>query len=215
LLESRVESVYTKPLSRVLDRLRDMDADEWSRSRDYVIDTMDAGAAALGGLTGDVERYLECTVVRESETECECDLGEIVGQVVEKVLVSPEYRGVSILVDTGEIPPVLGYRRMIESAIEEVVRNAATASIEGRKKVLISGREAGDFVRLEIEDTGPGIPRGLLDSVFQPFFTTREGRTGLGLATVQRIIRYLDGRLGVEDRDDVTVFYLDFPRITG
>ncbi|MBK8210307.1 MAG: response regulator [Rhodospirillales bacterium] len=59
---------------------------------------------------------------------------------------------------------------------------------------------AGPFVQVEMRDTGTGIPKEIIDDIFQPFFTTKplgEG-TGLGLATVYGIIRQSGGYIGVD-----------------
>ncbi len=55
------------------------------------------------------------------------------------------------------------------------------------------------MVVIEVEDTGCGIPAEFKDKVFDPFFTTRDGGTGLGLSTVYRIIEAMEGTISVED----------------
>jgi PAS domain S-box-containing protein len=57
---------------------------------------------------------------------------------------------------------------------------------------------AGDYLRLEITDTGKGIPAEHLTHVFEPFFTTKEHGSGLGLATVYSVIRKHSGHVVVE-----------------
>jgi signal transduction histidine kinase len=54
--------------------------------------------------------------------------------------------------------------------------------------------------RIAISDTGPGIAPECLDRIFEPYFTTKEGGTGLGLALAHTIIREHDGRIDVESR---------------
>ena len=53
-------------------------------------------------------------------------------------------------------------------------------------------------VVIEVEDTGPGIPPEHLDRIFEPYFTTKEGGTGLGLALAHKIIQDHHGRIRVE-----------------
>ncbi|MEZ4330683.1 MAG: ATP-binding protein [Myxococcota bacterium] len=53
---------------------------------------------------------------------------------------------------------------------------------------------------LEIEDSGPGMSAELLDRIFEPFFTTKQDGTGLGLATVQRIVEQHGGSIEIESR---------------
>ncbi|MBI4735042.1 MAG: hypothetical protein HY766_03120, partial [candidate division NC10 bacterium] len=57
-----------------------------------------------------------------------------------------------------------------------------------------------EWVELSVSDTGGGIPQEILDEVFNPFFTTKEAGTGLGLPLVRRIVRAHGGRVEVDNR---------------
>jgi CheY-like chemotaxis protein len=61
------------------------------------------------------------------------------------------------------------------------------------------GLSAGKHVKLEVSDTGCGIPYNLLERIYDPFFTTKEkgGGTGLGLSTVHGIVKGLKGAISV------------------
>ncbi len=74
----------------------------------------------------------------------------------------------------------------------------------------------GDWVVIDIKDTGTGIPPDILERIFEPFFTTKDvGKgTGLGLATVHGIIRQTGGYLGVESVvSQGTTFSIYLPRV--
>lgn len=58
--------------------------------------------------------------------------------------------------------------------------------------------EGVGWVDLEVADTGTGIPEDVLDRIFDPFFTTKKDGTGLGLATVHRVVESCGGHLAVE-----------------
>jgi two-component system cell cycle sensor histidine kinase/response regulator CckA len=60
-----------------------------------------------------------------------------------------------------------------------------------------AGLAAGDYVQIEVQDNGSGIPEDKIDRIFEPFFTTKKTGTGLGLATVLSIVRKHGGQLGV------------------
>jgi two-component system sensor histidine kinase PilS (NtrC family) len=61
-----------------------------------------------------------------------------------------------------------------------------------------SPEEGARWVEIEVADSGAGIPEDVLDHIFDPFFTTKKDGTGLGLATVHRIVEASGGHLGVE-----------------
>jgi len=80
--------------------------------------------------------------------------------------------------------------------------------------VTIRTRDEGDRVILEVEDTGPGVPREHEAKLFQPFFTTKpvgEG-TGLGLSVSYGIIDSLGGQIGYRTAPARgAIFYFDLP----
>lgn len=73
--------------------------------------------------------------------------------------------------------------------------------------------ETGEAVPLHIEisDDGPGIPEGLMSSVFDPFISGRENGTGLGLALVSKIISAHRGTITVASRPGQTIFRISLP----
>ncbi|WP_456370943.1 hybrid sensor histidine kinase/response regulator, partial [Thermodesulfatator atlanticus] len=82
--------------------------------------------------------------------------------------------------------------------------------------IFITGDKAppGEYVVLEVEDTGPGIPHDIIDKIFEPFFTTKpvgEG-SGLGLSVVYGIVRNHGGFVDVSSRPGKTKFTIFFPK---
>lgn len=72
--------------------------------------------------------------------------------------------------------------------------------------------EPGRFLRLRIQDTGPGIPLELRDKVFNPFFTTKSKGSGLGLSIGQRIVEEQGGTMYVEASSGPgAIVVIDFP----
>ena len=111
-----------------------------------------------------------------------------------------------------DVPWIRADKSQLETAIINLVTNARDAMLshKGGGKLTIrtsrsTGREAqakgfkyvedGDYLLIEVEDTGGGIPKELQERIFQPFFTTKEkgNGTGLGLATVFGIIKQSGG----------------------
>ena len=65
----------------------------------------------------------------------------------------------------------------------------AVRAMEGKGTITVSVRSHGDFLRVGIRDTGPGIPPNLTEKIFEPFQSRFEGGTGLGLAIVYQIVQ--------------------------
>lgn len=81
---------------------------------------------------------------------------------------------------------------------------------EGGGSASVGG--SGRMALLEVQDTGPGIPPDALEMIFEPFFTTKRDGTGLGLATVQRIVEQHGGAIQVSSRpDEGTHFSVSMP----
>jgi len=68
------------------------------------------------------------------------------------------------------------------------------------KVVKVSLLGDGGDVGISISDRGEGIPRKNLDRIFEPFFSTRPGRVGLGLTFAKRVVEEQGGRIRVESR---------------
>jgi signal transduction histidine kinase len=91
----------------------------------------------------------------------------------------------------------------------EACRGAGTVAIEYQKlprqkaaqlyseKVMLALDET--VFEISVQDSGPGIPEESLDSIFAPFFTTREGGTGLGLAVAWKVIKAHGGEILVDN----------------
>jgi len=99
-------------------------------------------------------------------------------------------------------PPVIGSPNKLGQVVMNLLINALQALPDrprGQNLVSLRLRPAGDFVRLEVEDNGSGIPQDVLVKIFDPFFTTKtHGGTGLGLAISKQIIEEVRGRISVE-----------------
>ena len=96
---------------------------------------------------------------------------------------------------------VIGDRAQLEQVLMNLAVNASEAIAEAGRggRIVIATRSEGDAVVIEVADDGPGIPAGLRERVFEPYFTTKtpERGTGLGLSTVFGIIETHGGTIEV------------------
>ncbi len=91
----------------------------------------------------------------------------------------------------------------------------ANVSAQEAGRLSYKGMPAADYVRIEVADTGTGIPPEIVDKIFEPFFSTKEvGKgTGLGLSTVYGIVKQTGGFIYVEsEADKGTSFLIFLPR---
>ncbi len=90
-------------------------------------------------------------------------------------------------------------RGQLEQVLMNLVVNACDAMPTGGRLAIRTGGDPGDWVWLEVEDSGTGIPEDIRDRIFEPFFTTkpREKGTGLGLSVVHGIVTGHGGRIEV------------------
>lgn len=86
----------------------------------------------------------------------------------------------------------------LEQALINLVKNAAEAARETGGGVEVGWRREGRWVRIEVRDEGPGLPPAA--NLFVPFFTTKLGGSGIGLALARQIAEAHGGGLVLEDR---------------
>lgn len=82
----------------------------------------------------------------------------------------------------------------IRAVVVNLLRNAGEACEEG-DEVLVSTRRKGDQVIVQVTDTGAGMELEVTERAFQPYYSTKKGGTGLGLALARRIAEEHDGSL--------------------
>ena len=82
-------------------------------------------------------------------------------------------------------------------ALRNLIKNGIEVMPEQGKIFVRTALAAPDTVRIEVEDTGPGIPKETLEKIFAPFFTTKARGTGLGLAVVKKVADRHKGRVEV------------------
>lgn len=131
------------------------------------------------------------------------DLAELIGQAL--LLVQPEAteHDIRIAVRADDLPRVLGIRVQVAQIIVNLLRNAieAIASSGDNKKIInVSASAERGFVKLCIEDSGPGVDPKL--DLFAQFETTKSNGMGLGLSICRSIVEAGGGRMWYEKSGD-------------
>ena len=130
-------------------------------------------------------------------------------------LVSNELRMEKIVVDlslNGE--KIFANRRQLEEIFFNLIVNACHAMGEEGGELSIRAAQPNGRVVVEIEDSGPGIPKENLRRIFEPFYTTKGQKgTGLGLYITRQLVERNGGKISVRSRPGKgTTFVLEFKR---
>jgi len=114
------------------------------------------------------------------------------------------------------LPKIYIDKEQIKQVCMNIILNAIQ-SIEGEGIVEISTRPLGgngseEFVQIEVQDTGVGIPEKDLENIFNPFFTTKKDGNGLGLSISHQIVQEHGGYILVESKPGKgTTFFINLP----
>jgi signal transduction histidine kinase len=132
-------------------------------------------------------------------------------QLMQKYL---QDNGVRVTTDLGPIPPCLANANAMRQIALNLITNAVQAMPEGGDLTLRTSAAGPNVIRIEVRDTGIGIPAEHLQDIFNPFYTTKapgQG-TGLGLSVVHSILRRYRGDIRVASEVGAgTTFTIDLP----
>ncbi len=111
----------------------------------------------------------------------------------------------------GHLPKVLADPDQLKQVFLNLVTNSVQAMHGRGGTIQIRTLHANEFVHIFISDTGPGIPASDVGRIFDPFFSTRDEGTGLGLTIVHRIIDQHNGHIDVVSSPGATTFRVRIP----
>jgi signal transduction histidine kinase len=145
-------------------------------------------------------------LARGESTSSVVDVHRLVEETLLVLARDPQKDGIALRVQVQPGLNVSGDHIQLEQVLLNLLINARHAMLGkgGSLTVKAQRAETGDEIKIQVIDTGPGIPEKLLPKIFQPFFTTKgtakkgETRgTGLGLAICKEIIEHHKGRIEV------------------
>jgi signal transduction histidine kinase len=154
------------------------------------------------------------------------ELGVVIAEIAKTL--GPSLTGIeSRWACDDDVPTLQAGRSIVHQMITNLCVNARDA-LQGRGHLSVRARVGhhrgtcascrqtidGEYVSVEVHDDGPGVPKGLVERIFEPFFSTKErrGGTGLGLAMTHGAIHAHAGHIVVSSAPGDTTFSLLFPR---
>ncbi|NUK31427.1 PAS domain S-box protein [Parageobacillus sp. VR-IP] len=104
-----------------------------------------------------------------------------------------------------------GDKNQLLQVFLNLFRNSVEAKVKKTMNVTISSKRSNNMVQIQFCDDGPGIPPTVIDHIFDPFFSTKETGTGLGLSLSRKIIELHKGTMKVQSSDKGTCFFIELP----
>jgi len=129
-----------------------------------------------------------------------CRVDEIIDKNLAFLAPQIEERGFHVDKDyAAELPPISADADMLYQAFLNILINAMQAMPSGGS-IQVKVALEKDVIQITFADEGDGIPEDVLGKVWDPFFTTKEKGTGLGLGIVKNIVQVHDGKIEIENR---------------
>ena len=141
------------------------------------------------------------------------DINELVNKTVRFFQPECISKGVTIELSLADgLPKIFLDSKQVEQMLLNLLSNARDATQRGGK-IRVSTQRTRQGVRLVVEDTGCGIPKEKLADIFKPYFTTKQGGTGIGLSIVKRIAEEHSAKIQIESTPGKgTKFVVEFPK---
>lgn len=168
-----------------------------------------------GRLNDIVEDFLRFAKVQDLRLE-PTDLNDLVDDL--RDFCEPQAVGQNVLIRTQydpDLPPVPLDVDLFKQALWNLIRNAQHAMPDGGELILQTRRD-GDQAILDVTDTGVGMDEQVASQVFDAFFSTRPGGSGLGLPTTRKIIEAHGGSIALQSEPGQgTMFTVRLPLAEG
>ena len=129
-----------------------------------------------------------------------CNLGVLITEVLDFNEPEAQRQNVEVIRDIRrDLPPIRLDREQFKQALLNLIINANQAMEDGGKLAVRAQRLNGQ-IRIDVEDTGDGIPPDQLERIFELFFSTKREGTGVGLTIVKKVVEGHGGRVTVNSR---------------
>ncbi len=151
-------------------------------------------------LEGFVKDFLLLARPKQSERK-DIDIKVIIDDVLESLRFSPEWNeNIEVIRNLSDQTGIYGNKAEIRQVIWNLVLNAIQAMPDGGRLKIETTPDEKKYLEILISDNGCGIEEKNQDRVFEPFYTTKETGTGLGMAIVNRIVESHMGKIIIKSR---------------
>jgi len=200
------------------EMIRDLNGDDKvkrKKNTNIIIDETDR----LAALVNDILNISKAGTGLDNFEKKEENISEIVMGIIEKFGVLEEYKSYKFIIDVDTDLFSICNKEKMEQVIYNLIANAVNYTGDD-KKITISLKEFKDYIRFVVIDTGKGIPKELLENIWDRYYRSVETHkrpikgSGLGLSIVKSILNAHGFNFGVDSIvGSGSSFYIDFPKI--
>jgi len=172
----------------------EIEGTEGENLQDYLLQ-IKVGLSQIDGILREFSRFVQ----QNKPTLREENLNSLLDNVLRFVDAECRSHDIKIIKNlSGNLPKILIDANQIKQVILNLILNANQAMLRGGiLTVTTSLTEKGDFVCIEVQDTGIGISEKQKTRIFDLFYSTKPTSTGLGLPIVQKIVHDHDGKIEI------------------
>ena len=215
----RVAHDLKNPLAGLLMRLSILRSRAGTFDANGIAEQADKSIAQVKRIDETIEALLEFAHAGAEPTPgAHASVRDTLLEAISDLKPKADISNVTLEVDVDTLADAACPPGALRSVLSNLLDNAVKYVVEGHnpaRRVTARATRHGSFAHIEIEDTGPGIPANAQNAIFQPFVRlpgTRQPGTGLGLATVKRLVEAYHGVIGVRSIvGKSTVFWIDLP----
>jgi signal transduction histidine kinase len=161
-----------------------------------------------------VVNYLFAVRPMETDPKCHC-INSLIEELIDFIHYELEQDSIEIIKNLAEDLPELRLdEKLIKQAFLNIIKNAQASMADDEQGGLlkISSYKVNDAVAVSISDTGPGIPEEIKNKIFEPYFTTKDNGSGLGLTLVYKIMKEHSAEIQLKSVEgEGTIFTFIFP----
>lgn len=180
------------------------------KSKNELLDIVAIVQKELSRLSGFVEECLHFSKTGELN-KSKVDVGDVLREIVSLLLPQAQLQGIQIALDMPDVlPQVMIDRDKIKQAILNILINGIEAMPDGGV-LQVCARHIGHEIGISCQDTGSGIPAEMKEKIFQLFYTTKDGGTGIGLSFAQNIVQAHGGIIRLEESLKGSKFVIALP----
>jgi len=185
-------NIYLSTLNKFFDKSEDYE------KINRIIEQIQSASNKIGSVINRVMDFSKPSTPRLVPT----NLNNPIEEAISLSSVTLRKRGIMVEKDLAEdLPPYLADSIMIEEVILNLINNATEAfkKVDGDKKIGVVSSIEDYHILIKVFDSGPGVPLHKRETIFDPFYTTKEEGSGIGLSLCRRIIADHNGTLDVGD----------------